>query len=54
MHRENDLPAIIRSDGTQYWCKIGLIHRNNDLPAVIDFMGNKFWFKYGNQYWLEN
>ena len=35
LHRDNDLPAVIRSDGTQYWYKNGRLHRDCDLPASI-------------------
>jgi hypothetical protein len=41
-HRE-DLPAIIYEDGTQVWCKNGVLHRDNDMPAIIDKIGTQFW-----------
>lgn len=44
LHRENDLPAVIRSDGEQRWYKNGQIHRGNDLPAMIYPNGSKFWY----------
>ena len=34
-HRDNDLPAVIDSNGAQIWYRNGLRHRDNDLPAVI-------------------
>jgi hypothetical protein len=46
-HRDNDLPAVIWSDGTQLWYKNGKRHRDNDLPAVIDSDGSQKWWKNG-------
>ena len=53
LHRENDLPAAILSDGTQYWCKNGDFHRENDLPAIIGSNGCKKWYKNGKEYRLQ-
>ena len=50
LHRENDKPAIIYSDGTKYWCYNGRIHRENDKPAVITSKGKKEYYYYGKQY----
>lgn len=50
LHREDDLPAIIYSGGSQVWCKHGLRHREGDLPAVIDSNGYQYWYKEGWQY----
>lgn len=47
LHRDNDLPAVIRKDGTREWWVNGERHRENDLPAYIDFIGNKSWYKNG-------
>src|SRR5271170_6044899 len=35
LHRDNDLPAIIYANGTQWWYQRGVYHRDNDLPAII-------------------
>src|SRR5690349_12346430 len=33
LHRDNDLPAVIKANGTQKWYTRGQLHRDNDLPA---------------------
>ena len=43
-HSFNDMPAIIRSNGSKYWYKDGYLHRDNDKPAVIRADGTKAWF----------
>jgi hypothetical protein len=50
LHRNNDLPAIIWSNGSKFWCKNGRYHRDNDLPAVIYSNGNKEWYQNGKQH----
>jgi len=47
IHRDNDLPAIIRANGTQLWYKKGKWHRDNDKPAVIHADGTQEWYKKG-------
>jgi hypothetical protein len=47
LHRDNDEPAIIYSDGTKYWYKDGKRHRDNDEPAYIGSDGTKCWYKDG-------
>ena len=49
-HRDNDLPAEIRKDGTQKWFKDGKLHRDNDLPAIIWADGDQEWWVNGEQY----
>jgi hypothetical protein len=49
-HRDDDLPAIIQSNGTKKWYKNGKQHRDNDLPAVIEKNGTKRWYKDGKQH----
>ena len=44
---QNDLPAIIRTNGTKIWYKNGKIHRENDKPAAILINGTKVWYKNG-------
>lgn len=46
LHRENDLPAVIFSNGTMFWYKDGKRHRDNGQPAVVWCCG-----KHG--YWIE-
>lgn len=45
-HRDNDLPAIIYSDGRKEWYQNGEKHRGNDLPAVIHKNGTQEWYQY--------
>jgi hypothetical protein len=69
IHRDNDLPAIIHSDGTQIWYQNGLKHRDNDLPAIIYSDGSQCWYQNdllhrdndlpagllnGDQFWFQN
>ena len=35
LHKEGDLPAVIRVSGTQEWYFNGLRHRESDQPAVV-------------------
>jgi hypothetical protein len=46
LHRDNDLPAIIHSDGSSEWFQNGLLHREQDLSARItkEF---QVWYKNG-------
>jgi hypothetical protein len=52
-HRDGDLPAIIHSDGTQFWYKNGKLHRDGDKPAVVPGNGGepgdgvRSWYKNG-------
>lgn len=41
-----DGPAIVLSDGTQYWYSEGLLHRDGG-PAVIKADGTSIWYQYG-------
>ena len=49
-HRDNDLPATIDANGSQFWYKEGKLHRDNDLPAVIYSDGGKHWYKEGKRH----
>jgi hypothetical protein len=42
-HREDDLPALIRPNGTKIWYINGKIHRENG-PAVIRLNGNNKYY----------
>ena len=53
LHRDNDLPAVIYSSGTQYWYKNNQQHRDNDLPAKIYPSGTQYWCK-NNKYHRDN
>ena len=46
-HRDNDLPAIINQNGSQYWYKNDLLHRDNG-PAIILANGDQYWYQNGN------
>ena len=48
IHRDNDLPAIIRADGYKAWYQNGKLHRDNDKPAVIGAAGYQHWYQNGN------
>jgi len=50
IHRDNDLSAVIHTNGTKGWYKEGLLHRDNDLPAVIHPDGTQIWFKEGKHH----
>ncbi len=70
LHRINDLPAAIYSDGDRRWYQHGKLHRDNDLPAVKCDNGTQFWYRYdklhrdndlpaviysdGSQVWYQN
>lgn len=47
LHRDDDLPAVVYSNGTSEWYKNGLLHRDGDLPAIIWASGTKEWYKNG-------
>lgn len=47
LHRDDDLPAVIYSDGTKEWWRHGERHRDNDLPAV-EFANWREWWTFGN------
>ena len=47
LHRDNDQPAIIRSDGSKEWYQNGKLHRDNDQPAIICSNGNQTWYQNG-------
>jgi hypothetical protein len=50
LHRDNDQPAIIYSDGSKKWYQNGKLHRDNDQPAIIFADGSKIWYKNGLEY----
>lgn len=50
LHRNNDLPAIIESDGSRYWYQHGEKHRENDLPTVILASGSQWWYQHGERH----
>lgn len=47
LHRDNDLSAVIWSNGSQCWFQDGKLHRDNDLPAVVYVNGMREWYKDG-------
>ena len=46
LHRDADLPAVVRTDGTKEWFQHGERHRDNDLPAVERPDGSKEWYQH--------
>ena len=44
LHRDNDLPATICADGSQFWYVNGQQHRDGDLPAIILANGKQYWY----------
>jgi len=47
LHRDDDLPAIERTDGSQLWYTNGKLNREGDLPAIIEAVGCQLWYKDG-------
>ena len=47
LHRDGDLPAVERADGSKLWYRNGKRHRDGDLPAVEHQDGSKGWFRNG-------
>lgn len=46
-HRDDDMPAVIYSNGNKGWYKNGKLDRKNDLPAMIGNNGEEYWFEDG-------
>jgi hypothetical protein len=46
IHRDNDEPAVITSNGAQHWYQNGQLHRD-DGPALICPYGSQHWYKNG-------
>lgn len=47
LHRDNDLPAVINADGSEWWYQDGKLHRENDRPAEILSSGEQRWWYRG-------
>lgn len=47
LHRDNDLPAVIRPDGTKEWWSRGERHRDNNLPAILHVNGDGEYYQHG-------
>jgi hypothetical protein len=45
-HSFNDQPAVIWTNGTQWWYHHGEIHRDNDRPAIVNY-GTQDWVQHG-------
>jgi hypothetical protein len=44
----DDLPALVKADGSQWWYRDGIQHRDGDHPAVIRRGGEeRVWIKHG-------
>jgi len=48
LHRDNDLPAVMHSDGEGLWYKEGKIHRING-PARVNNSGYEAWYREGHR-----
>jgi hypothetical protein len=46
----DDGPAEMWPDGTQFWYKHGLAHRENGKPAVLLANGNQYWLVDGKRF----
>lgn len=44
LHRNNDLPAISKTNLWKKWYKNGMVHRENDKPAIIYDSGRQEWW----------
>ena len=47
LHRDDDEPSVIQTDGTRYWYKHGVLHRDGDQPAVIKPNGHVIYYQHG-------
>jgi hypothetical protein len=70
LHRDNDKPACVYTNGHQFWYQNDKLHRDNDLPAVVCADGTQYWYQHGlrhrdndkpaavyadgNQYWYQH
>jgi hypothetical protein len=43
LHRDNDLPAVERIDGSKYWYTNGKLYRDNNLHVIEKANGGKEW-----------
>jgi hypothetical protein len=46
LHRDNDLPAIVYTNGSQQWYQNDYLHRDNDKPAIITRFGDNYWYQH--------
>lgn len=46
LHRDYDLPAAIRKDGSKFYYQYGKLHRENG-PAIIYPWGDEYWYYRG-------
>jgi hypothetical protein len=49
-HRDHDLPAVVREDGSMEWYTDGERHREDDKPAVVNARGGKRWYQHGRMH----
>ena len=47
LHRDNDLPAVVDSNGDQFWWQHGQLHRDDGQPAFVEANGDQFWYQHG-------
>ena len=50
LHRDNDLPAVIKANGYQEWRINGALHRDNDKPAIIYPDSSQEWYINGKRH----
>lgn len=48
MHREGDLPALIKGNGDQLFYRFGKLHRDEGRPAMVCVNGTLKWFVKGD------
>jgi hypothetical protein len=53
-HSYGDQPAVIYSNGTKEWYRLGKLHRENDKPAIEHANGIHKWYLTGEVYRYQN
>ena len=49
LHRDNDMPAVIKT-AYKEWYQNGKLHRDNNMPAIMCDDGRQYWYFNGKQY----
>lgn len=47
LHRDDDFPAEVWTNGHNYWDQYGQLHRDGDQPAAMRADGTRIWYRYG-------
>jgi hypothetical protein len=50
LHRDEDLPAVEKPDGSKEWHRHGRLHRDGDKPAIELADGGRAWFVNGRRH----